>query len=238
MRSGTPRVPGSCYALPTRLRVLVTAGPTREKIDPVRFISNYSTGSMGYEIAGEARARGHAVLLVSGPTCLEGPKGVKVVSVESGREMRKAVLGAFMASDALIMAAAVSDWRPGSVKRSKIKRKSSLSRGGTQRLCVELTENPDILFEAGRIKERQVLAGFALETEGLIENAVEKLRRKNLDFIVANKLSARKTVFGQCRSDYVIIDKYGDLSRYGNLSKSRIARHIIDKVEAMCYSSP
>ena len=141
------------------MKILVTAGPTREKIDPVRFISNYSTGTFGYEIAGEAARRGHDVTLVSGPTCLEVPAGVKRVMIESALEMRREVKKRARQAGCVIMAAAVCDWKVRSPSRYKIKR-----HGGPTRL--ELEENPDILRELGNNK-KGILVGFALETEKL-----------------------------------------------------------------------
>jgi len=216
----------------------VTAGPTREKIDPVRFISNYSTGHVGYEIAQEAGSRGHSVVLVSGPTCLERPRHVRrMIFTECARDMRRTVLREFASSDALIMAAAVCDWRPREAKRRKLKREDYTARQRDGRTFLELVENPDILLEAGRGKGARVVVGFALESEDLIANAREKLEHKNLDLIIANRLSRKKSVFGQREVDFVIIDKGGHLSRYHNLSKCGIARRIIDKVESMCYSN-
>lgn len=220
------------------LRIVVTAGPTRERIDPVRFISNYSTGSMGFAIAGEARQRGHSVALVAGPVGLARPRGVRVIPVEDARGMKRAVAREFRRADALIMAAAVCDWRPAQVKRGKLKKKPSTQRpGGGNALSLALRENPDILGEAGRKKGERVVVGFALETGRVLRNAREKLRAKNLDFIVANRLAPGKTVFGGHRADFLIIDRLGRLWRYPGSTKRRLASRIIDKVEAMCYSS-
>ena len=201
--------------------ILVTAGPTREKIDPVRYISNYSTGRIGYEIASAAESRGLSVTLVSGPTLLAAPRGVKFVSVESAGDMRAAVLKFLDWSDCVIMTAAVADWRPKYSARRKIK------KGGARN--IELVENPDILAEVGRLKKKRVAVGFALETENLEKNALKKLKEKNLDIIVANRLTPKRSVFGDKTLDVVIIDRFGVLTRVFNKDKSKLAKIILDK---------
>ena len=201
--------------------ILVTAGPTREKIDPVRYISNYSTGVFGYEIANAAKSRGLSVTLVSGPTLLMVPNGVKFVSVESAADMRKAVLKLLNWSDCVIMTAAVADWRPKYSARRKIK------KGGAGN--IELVENPDILAEVGRLKKKTVVIGFALETENLEKNALKKLKDKNLDIIVANRLTSKRNVFGDKTLDVVVIDRFGNRTRMFNKSKSKLAKIILDK---------
>ena len=202
-------------------RILVTAGPTREKIDPVRYISNYSTGLIGYEIAGAARSRGLCVTLVSGPTALKAPKGVNFVSVESADDMRRAVRKFIKKSDCVIMTAAVSDWRPKYSVRRKMK------KGGAR--SIELVENPDILAEIGRLKKKAVVVGFALETENLETNALKKLKDKNLDIIVANRLTRKRNIFGDKTLDVVTIDRFGTLTRIFNKRKSKLAKIILDK---------
>ncbi len=202
-------------------RILVTAGPTREKIDPVRYISNYSTGIFGYEIASAAKSRGLSVVLVSGPTLLPAPNGIKFVSVESADEMRKAVLRFLAWSDCVVMTAAVADWRPKRSARRKIK------KGGTR--SIELVENPDILAEVGRLKKHRVAVGFALETENLEKNALKKMKDKNLDIIVANRLTKKRNVFGDKTLDVVTIDRFGNRTRIFNKSKSKLAKIILDK---------
>lgn len=205
--------------------VLVTAGPTRERIDPVRFISNYSTGTFGYAIASEARRRGYSVVLISGPVQLRGPRGVRTIRVESALEMARAVKKEFKKSDCLIMAAAVSDWRAREAG-SKIKRCSA-------NRCIELIENPDILNSAGRSKGRRIVAGFALETGDLEKNALKKLKEKRLDLVIANRLSKKKTVFGNARTDVTIFDRYGNKTVVRNMPKSGIAKIILDKVSEL-----
>ncbi len=215
---------------------MVTAGPTREKIDPVRFVSNYSTGRMGYEMARQASAGGHSVTLVSGPVSIARPKGIKVITVESAIEMRRVVLKELKCCDILIMAAAVSDWRPADVKVNKIKRRDHGPRTTDHGLAsIKLIENPDILLEAGKRKGKRLLVGFALETEDLTRNAMKKLKAKGLDIVIANKLSKKATVFGDCKTDFLIIDRYGRISTCKDCSKPELARRIIDKVEALCY---
>ena len=153
---------------PVFKNVLVTAGPTREKIDPIRFISNLSTGVMGYEVAANAQNRGYKVTLISGPVNIAPPKGVNFVSVENARQMQKQVSARFKTSDCLFMTSAVSDWRPLARSIGKIKRSARVR-------SLKLTANPDILMEAGRKKGQRLLIGFALESSNLLKNATEKL---------------------------------------------------------------
>ena len=202
-------------------RILITAGPTREKIDPVRYISNYSTGVFGYEIASAAKKRGLSVTLVSGPTLLTPPKGVKFVPVESAGDMRAAVLKFIKKSDCVIMTAAVADWRPKHSVRRKMKKSGARN--------IELIENPDILAEVGRLKKKRVVVGFALETENLEKNALKKLKDKNLDIIVANRLTSKRSVFGDKIIDVVVIDRFGNRMKMLNKSKSKLAKIILDK---------
>ena len=201
--------------------ILVTAGPTREKIDPVRYISNYSTGLFGYEIASAAKSRGLSVTLVSGPVLLKAPEGVRLVRVESAGGMRAAVLKFLTWSDCVIMTAAVADWRPKHSSGRKIKKRGAGN--------IELVENPDILAEVGRLKKKRVTVGFALETENLEKNALKKLKDKNLDIIVANRLTSKGSVFGDKALDVVIIDRFGVLTRIFNKRKSKLAKIILDK---------
>jgi phosphopantothenoylcysteine decarboxylase / phosphopantothenate---cysteine ligase len=208
-----------------KLRILVTAGPTREKLDPVRFISNYSTGTFGYAIANEAKKRGHKVTLISGPVALEKPKGIEFVGVESALEMMRAVLKEAKKADCVIMAAAVSDWRPLLEQKEKIKK-------GPASISLKFVKNPDILKELGRRKGGRVLAGFALETEDLLKNAKKKLKEKNLDLIIANRLSPASDVFGNSAAKITIIDRFGAKDNVPAGPKARIAKIILDKVLA------
>jgi len=203
-------------------RILVTAGPTRERIDPVRFISNYSTGVFGYEIAREAKRRHLKVSLVSGPTLLKPPVGVKYIPVESSLDMMKAVRSEFAHADCIIMTAAVADWRPVRAARRKMKKSA--------RKTIELIENPDILTHVGGRKRKRIAVGFALETENLERNALKKLKDKNLDLIVANRLTRKADIFGDAKLDVVTIDKYGNRTWIANKSKRQIAKIILDEV--------
>lgn len=211
-----------------KLRILITAGPTREFIDPVRFISNSSTGFFGYEIAKAAAGRGHKVTLISGPTSLAAPKGARLVPVITALEMRAAVNRFFPSSDCLIMSAAVADYRPADPSAKKIKKTKST-------LSIRLKKNPDILLEAGQRKGKRVLAGFALETEDLIVNAKEKIKKKNLDFIVAAPLRAKNDPFGNRKARFVIIDRGGKVMNTV-CGKQKLSNIIIDKAEKMRYS--
>ena len=204
------------------MKILVTAGPTREKIDPVRFISNYSTGTFGYEIAKEALRRGHDVTLVSGPTCLKAPRGARLITVESANEMRREVKRRGSRTDCVIMAAAVCDWRVQSPGRQKIKRQD-----GSRML--KLVENPDILQELGKNK-KSILIGFALETEALEKNALKKLKKKNLDLIVANRLTKGPGLFGAGPTDVLMIDRRYRKEIYRHRTKRELAKIILDKV--------
>lgn len=202
--------------------VLVTAGPTREKIDPIRFISNYSTGTFGYEIAREAKARGAKVILISGPTSLPAPQGVRRISVESALEMKRAVDKEFKNCGCIIMAAAVSDWRVKAPASTKIKR-----LGGKK--VLELVENPDILAELGGHKAGKTIVGFALETEDLEKNALKKLKEKRLDLIVANRLDEKGRALGDNKTSVLIIDRFGKKCAVNNKTKKELAKIILDK---------
>jgi len=203
--------------------VLIAAGPTREKLDPVRFISNYSTGTFGYELAYEAIRRGAHVILVSGPTNLKAPQGVKLIGVETALEMRRAVLAELRKADYIIMSAAVCDWRLEKVAPRKIKRSSG-------KTTLRLIENPDILSEVCAHKAHRVVVGFALETENLEKNALKKLFRKNADLIVANALRKQSPIFGDNNVNVVIIDRFGNRLRVRNRSKRDLSKIILDKV--------
>lgn len=204
--------------------LLITAGPTRERIDPVRFISNYSTGTFGYAFAHEAVRRGCNVVLISGPVSLEPPRGVRLIRVESALDMRKAVLREFRKADCVIMAAAVSDWRPAAFSKEKMKKKPG------KRRYIPLVENPDILAELGRKKRERIIVGFALETGELEKNAVKKLLSKDADFIIANRLEPKKDVFGDIHTKVVIIDKYGNKEELPRKPKMVLAKIILDRV--------
>ncbi len=206
-------------------KVLVTAGPTVEKIDPVRFITNHSSGKMGYAIAKAARLRGADVTLVSGPVALKAFTGVNVVSVNSAVEMHDAVTARSADADIIIKAAAVADYRPQNIAEDKIK------KGGS--MFIELAQNPDILKELGESKKNQILVGFCMETKDLIANAEKKLKNKNLDFIVANDLSSEGAGFKADTNIVTIIDKHGEKTSVDIMEKEDIAHIILDKCSRM-----
>jgi phosphopantothenoylcysteine decarboxylase/phosphopantothenate--cysteine ligase len=200
------------------LRFLITAGPTREFLDPIRYISNRSSGKMGYAIAEAALAVSSNVTLVSGPTSLMASKGVEFVSVTTAQEMAEAVWSRFGSADVCIMAAAVCDFRPRNVVGSKIKK-------GSFRGVLELEPTPDILAELGRRKKSQVLVGFAAETDDMETHAREKLTRKGLDFIVANDASA----FDAETNRVTILSADGAIENLPELPKIEVAKRIIER---------
>lgn len=203
--------------------VIVTAGPTREPIDPVRYISNHSTGKMGYAIAEKAAKRGAKVYLISGPTYLSPPNGVKVISVMSAKDMYGKIMEYFNEADIVIKSAAVADYAPAEISSQKIKKRDD-------ELSIKLAKNPDILYELGKIKGDKILVGFAMETQNLVENAKEKVRKKNLDFIVANDLMTEGAGFAHDTNIVKIIDKNGDIENLPKMTKLELADVIIDKV--------
>ncbi len=203
--------------------ILVTAGPTREPIDPVRFLSNYSSGKMGYAIAQEARERGARVTLVSGPCNLEPPAGVDVVSVETAQEMFDAVIKHFNVADVVIKAAAVADFRPRQRATEKIKKHEAI-------MTLELERTPDILQYLGDNKRDQVLVGFAAETEDILENARAKLNQKNLDLLVANDLTEEGAGFGVDTNVATLFFPGGAVKKLPKMTKKELARVIIDEV--------
>lgn len=206
------------------VRLLVTAGGTREAIDPVRYIGNRSSGKMGYAIAAIAAERGAEVTLVSGPVALAAPPGVTRVSVESALEMRDAVLAAFPRVDIVIKAAAVADYRPEVVAEQKIKKQSSS-------MTVNLIKNPDILAELGSSKSGQFLVGFAAETQDLAKNAAEKLRRKNLDMLVANDVTQAGAGFESETNIVKVFYQDGVSEELPQMSKRELAAVLLDRVQ-------
>ncbi len=205
--------------------VLVTAGPTAEPLDPVRVLSNRSSGKMGYALARAAWRRGAVVTLVSGPvgTDVRAPRGVQVVRAETAADMRRAVLERFSKVAAVVMAAAVADYRPKSPAPSKIKK-------GKGPLTIELVQTADILSELGRAKGGRVLVGFAAETDRVIEHAREKLRGKKLDMIVANDVTAEGAGFGVDTNRITILDRNGGEEGLPLLSKDEAADIIVDRL--------
>ena len=204
-------------------KVLVTAGPTREALDPVRHLSNPSTGKMGYAVAEEARDRGAQVVLITGPTMLKAPTGMEVIRVISARDMYAAVMEQFESADVVIKSAAVSDYRPKQVAEQKMKK-------GNEDLVIHLERNPDILYELGQKKGSKVLVGFAAETNDLLENARVKIQKKNLDFVIANDVTKEGAGFGTDTNIVKIINRDGAIEEIPKMSKKEIARLVIDKV--------
>jgi len=209
------------------VRILVTAGGTREAIDPVRFIGNRSSGKMGYAIAAAAAERGAVVTLVSGPVALPVPCGVNRISIESAAQMREAVLVAFPDTDIVIKAAAVADYRPETAAPQKIKKAST-------QMTLELTKNPDILAELGQLKTTQFLVGFAAETQELVANAAEKLRKKNLDMLVANDVTQSGAGFDADTNIVKILSRDGSVEELPLMSKAELGRVVLDKIVAKC----
>jgi phosphopantothenoylcysteine decarboxylase / phosphopantothenate---cysteine ligase len=205
------------------LTVLVTAGPTREQIDAVRFISNPSTGKMGYAIAEAARDRGATVILVSGPTALAPPEGVTVIPVQSAYDMHKAVMEHVEGSQIVIMAAAVSDFKPTVSSDRKIKKHEAS-------LVINLERTEDILSAAAKAPGRKLLVGFAAETDNVLGNAIQKLKSKDLDMIVVNDLMKKGAGFGSDTNAVIIIDRAGVQTELQMMPKREIARKIINKV--------
>lgn len=206
--------------------ILVTAGPTREYIDRLRFISNSSSGKMGYAIAKEAKLRGARVTLISGPTNLSAPHGVEYIGIDTAKEMYQAVLKHLNKADALIMAAAVGDYTPAEQYKGKLKK-------GTKTLNLELAPTTDILAEVSRKKKNQLIVGFAAEVEQVVVNARRKLKQKKLDIIIANDVSLPGVGFGYDTNAVTIIDKEGQIEEHPLTSKTRIAQIILDKIEHM-----
>lgn len=209
-------------------KVMITAGPTYEKIDPVRFIGNYSSGKMGYALAEECAERGAEVVLISGPVSIKAHHpSIKVVSVESAQQMHDAALSAFADSDAAIMCAAVADYAPVVVAEKKIKREKD------DIPVIELKKNPDIAAALGKIKKPgQMLVGFALETDNEMANAQSKLERKNLDMIVLNSLADKQAGFGVDTNKVTIIEKDGTVHSYEVKPKKEVAADIVDLITA------
>jgi len=207
-------------------KVLVTAGPTREFIDPVRYITNRSSGKMGYAVARVARRRGAQVCLISGPTALRPPPGVRVIQVVSARQMYDVSMREAPLADIIIKASAVADYRPITQVGQKIKK-------GADKFSLELTENPDILAQMGKRKKNQVLVGFAAETSDLVKYADKKLKEKNLDFIVANDVTRPGAGFDTDTNIVLIVDKHGRKAEWPQMSKFDIADKLFDRILAM-----
>jgi len=204
-------------------RVLVTAGPTQEELDPVRYLSNHSSGKMGYAIARAARRRGAEVVLVTGPVALAPPSGVTTIKVVSAAQMREASLREFADATVVVKAAAVADYRPEVRAASKIKKKGAA-------LTLALKQNPDILAEMGKNKGDRIIVGFAAETAGLQENALSKLRAKNLDMIVANDVTREGAGFSVDTNIVTILSRDGNVVDFPVMEKELLADIILDRV--------
>ncbi len=211
-------------------RVLVSAGPTREPLDPVRYLSNRSSGRMGYEIAAAAWRRGARVTVVSGPSSLAPPRGAEMVAVETAAEMQAAMEERVGDSDVVVMVAAVADYRPANVAAEKIKKLD-------EQLAVPLERTTDILARLSDAPGKRVLVGFAAETESVRDNAKEKLARKGLDLIVANDVAAADRGFEVATNAALLIDRDGGEEETGLIGKDELADRVLDRVAALRAAS-
>jgi phosphopantothenoylcysteine decarboxylase/phosphopantothenate--cysteine ligase len=218
------------------LNIIVTAGATYEPIDPVRFISNHSTGYLGCEIARQAKKNGHRVILICAALKVAKPEGVRSIDVLTARRMKRLLEEKFSWCDCLIMTAAVCDFRVKRVSSKKIKSGRASGPQGKIGISLALERNPDILAALGRRKGRRVLAGVALETENLKRNAQEKLRRKNLDLIVATQMKTKSCPFGRAKMDALLIDRQMRVQRLPGVTKAALARILLDSVEKIVLS--
>ena len=208
---------------PRLKKILITAGPTREMLDPVRFLSNLSTGEMGYTLAKVAVSKGYQVSLVSGPTDLLPPQGIKFYDVVSATQMKKVCAKLFSTHDGLIMTAAVCDFMPVAPDQHKIP--------SAKGLALKLKRTPDVLASLAKRKGRRVVIGFCLETRDLIRRAKEKLLKKRLDGIVANFYGSGRIPFGKRRVEAHLIDAAGKVLKISNRSKTQVARLLLDWME-------
>lgn len=208
------------------VRILITAGPTEEPLDPVRVITNLSSGKMGYALASAAQRRGARVTLVSGPTSLPLPPLEKIVTVRTAREMHKAVLQHYKSARVIIKAAAVADYRPKIVANEKIKKEGKT-------LFIELERNPDIIAEIGKKKGNRILVGFAMETQNLLTNARGKLVKKNMDMIVANNLRQEGAGFRTDTNIITVIDRAGKTESLEKMTKIDAAGAILNRIKKL-----
>lgn len=206
------------------MRFVITAGPTREAIDPVRFLTNHSSGKMGYALARQAAYRGAEVVLISGPVQQTVPDGVQVVPITTAQQMFEAIQANYADADVIIKSAAVADYRPKTVAAQKIKK----SDGD---MVLELERNPDILAWLGEHKTGQVLVGFAAETENLEQNALGKLERKHLDYIAANDVTAAHSGFGKDTNQVTLYGADGSITALPVLSKDETANRMLDMIK-------
>jgi phosphopantothenoylcysteine decarboxylase/phosphopantothenate--cysteine ligase len=207
------------------VKIVITAGPTREAIDPVRFLSNRSSGKMGYAIAEAAAGRGHEVCLISGPVALKVPDRVRLINVISAKDMLDAVIAEFQNCEVLIMAAAVADWRPVNIAEHKLKKVQG-------RMSVELERTQDILLRVAEIKQSQIVVGFAAETRNLLEEARRKLKDKRLDMIVANDVSRSDAGFGSDNNAVTFLTEH-DTEELPLMKKSDVAARLLERVERL-----
>jgi len=205
-----------------KIKLLVTAGPTREWLDPIRFMSNPSTGVMGYEIARAGVELGFSVTLISGPTHLTPPKGVRFISIETAKELQSALKKTFPKHDLLFMTAAIGDYTPVKLNKQKIKRVPTLT--------VKLKHTPDVIAGIAKQKKHQTIVGFCLETKNLIANAKQKMKNKNLDFIVANYLGKNSNPFGSGNTKVVLMDALGKKKEFKNVSKKVLGKKLLLEV--------
>ena len=207
-------------------KIVITAGPTREALDPVRFITNHSTGKMGYAIAERAALRGADVTLVSGPVSIAPPAGVKVINIESAEDMFNAVTKEAETADIIIKSAVVADYRPVSVSSEKIKKEAGMN-------AIQLERTKDILQYLGEHKRPgQILCGFSMETQNLMENSVKKLHKKNADMIVANSIKSDQAGFGTDTNIITIITK-NDATAYPVMTKLEAADEILNAIKTL-----
>lgn len=207
-------------------RILVTAGPTREPFDPVRYITNYSSGKMGYALARRAGQRGAEVTLISGPSSLPVPRGVKFIPISSAVEMRNAVMENLEVSTVIVKAAAVADYRPAAYSNAKIKKQDGP-------LTISLERNPDIISEVGKKKGERIIVGFAMESENLIENAKTKMLEKNMDLIIANDLTKEGAGFQTDTNIVNILSRDGRIEELPLMDKAEVADRILDRVKSL-----
>ena len=213
-----------------RPRVLVTAGPTQEPLDPVRFLSNHSTGYLGYAIARQAARRGHRVTLITGPTMLPPPAVHHMIAVVTTRQMLGALRREFPRCDWLFMTAAVADFRPRLVHRGKLKKDTAPSV-----LRLTLVRNPDLLSTVTRRKGRRLVVGWTLETGRLLAAARAKRAAKRMDLVVGHQLTRASAPFGPRPMRAVLVDREGTVTRLPSLRKERLAAILLDKAQALWY---
>ena len=216
----------------SRLNILITAGPTREPIDPVRYISNHSTGKMGVALADECATRGAIVTLIHGPVAIHPQRnGIKTIAVETAAEMYTACTQYFTQSNVIIFAAAVADYTPRYPANQKIKKQES-------ELILELIKTKDIAYELGKVKKQeQICVGFALETENELENALAKLKKKNLDMLILNSLRDEGAGFGYDTNQITIVAQSGNVIKFDLKSKIEVAVDIVNHIEQIIVSN-